>query len=146
VEFSLPRRNMTKTLSKNEGLKERSRFLRGTIAEGLTRLETGAIAEDDTQLIQIHGSYMQDDRDLRAERAKKKLEKAYIFMVRLRIPGGVLNAEQWLAIDRVAGDYANHTLRVTTRATFQLHGIIKSNMKPALQAINAAGLNTIAAC
>lgn len=137
---------MTKTLSKNEGLKEKSRFLRGTIAEGLTHVETGAIAEDDNQLIKFHGSYMQDDRDLRAERAKKKLEKAYIFMVRLRIPGGVLNAEQWLAIDRVAGDYANHTLRVTTRATFQLHGIIKSNMKPALQAINAAGLNTIAAC
>jgi len=139
-------KQMTEKRSKNEFLKEASRHLRGTIAEGLTHVETGAIAEDDTQLLKFHGSYMQDDRDLRAERAKKKLEKAYIFMVRLRIPGGVLDAAQWLAIDRIATDYANSTMRITTRATFQLHGIIKSNMKRALQAINAAGLNTIAAC
>jgi sulfite reductase (NADPH) hemoprotein beta-component len=137
---------MTEKRSKSEDLKERSHFLRGTIAEELQRSATGAIVEEDTQLLKFHGSYMQDDRDLRAERTKKKLEKAYIFMVRLRIPGGVLDAAQWQAIDRIATDYANGTMRITTRATFQLHGIIKSNMKRALQAINAAGLNTIAAC
>ena len=80
---------------------------------------------------------MQDDRDVRGERAKKKLEKAFMFMVRLRIPGGLVTPAQWLALDRVAGTFANGTLRVTTRATFQFHGIIKSNLKRAMQAINA---------
>jgi sulfite reductase (NADPH) hemoprotein beta-component len=132
--------------SKNERLKEESRYLRGTIAEGLTRVETGAIVEEDTQLLKFHGSYMQDDRDVRGERSKKKLEKAYIFMVRLRIPGGLVTPQQWLALDRVAGVYANGTLRITTRATFQYHGIIKSNLKRAMQGINAAGIDTKAAC
>lgn len=132
--------------SKNEHLKEESRFLRGTIAEGLTQPETGAISEDDTQLLKFHGSYMQDDRDIRPERAKKKLEKAYSFMVRLRIPGGLVTPEQWLALDRVAGTYANGSLRVTTRATFQFHGIIKSNLKRAMQAINEVDIDTKAAC
>ena len=79
--------------SRNEILKEQSRFLRGTIAEGLANVATGAIVEDDTQLLKFHGSYMQDDRDVRGERAKKKLEKAYSFMVRLRIPGGRVTAK-----------------------------------------------------
>ena len=75
--------------SKTEHIKENSNFLRGTIAECLTRVETGAVSEDDFQLLKFHGSYMQDDRDVRGERAKKKLDKAYIYMVRLRIPGGI---------------------------------------------------------
>ena len=132
--------------SKNEDLKVQSRFLRGTIAEGLAQVETGAIVEDDTQLIKFHGSYMQDDRDVRGERSKKKLDKAYSFMIRLRIPGGLVKAAQWRQLDDIATVYANHTLRITTRATFQYHGVIKSNLKRTMQAINAACLDTIAAC
>ncbi len=137
---------MTDKRSKNEIIKERSRALRGTIAAGLEDVSTGAIAEDDTQLVKFHGTYMQDDRDVRGERARKKLEKAFSFMIRLRIPGGVVTPDQWLRMDRIAGEYANGTLRLTTRATFQLHGIIKSNMRRTMQAINAACLDTLAAC
>lgn len=130
----------------NERIKEKSRYLRGTIADGLSQVETGAIADDDTQLLKFHGSYMQDDRDLRAERTKKKLEKAFSFMIRMRLPGGVVSSDQWLKLDDIAEHQANGTLRVTTRATFQYHGIIKSNLKRAMQAINTACLDTIAAC
>jgi sulfite reductase (NADPH) hemoprotein beta-component len=132
--------------SRNEQLKEASHFLRGGIADGLSRVETGAIAEDDAQLTKFHGTYLQDDRDLRPERRKKKLEQAYMFMIRLRLPGGVCTPAQWLAMDRIAIDYANGTLRLTTRQTFQFHGVIKSNLKRSMQAINAALLDTVAAC
>ena len=132
--------------AKNEIVKENSRLLRGGIADGLTHVETGAIDEDDTMLLKFHGSYMQDDRDVRAERTKKKLEKAFSFMIRLRLPGGVVTPEQWLKLDDIAGTYANGTLRLTTRATFQYHGVIKSNLKRTMQAINAACIDTIAAC
>ena len=137
---------MTDKRSRNEIIKESSRQLRGTIAEGLADVSTGAISEDDGQLTKFHGTYLQDDRDLRPERAKKKLEKAYSFMIRLRVPGGVVTPAQWLALDQIAGTYANGTLRLTTRATFQFHGIIKSNMKRTMQAIHAACLDTLAAC
>ena len=137
---------MTDRRSRNEIIKESSRQLRGTIAEGLADVSTGAISEDDGQLTKFHGTYLQDDRDLRPERAKKKLEKAYSFMIRLRVPGGVVTSAQWLALDQIAGTYANGTLRLTTRATFQFHGIIKSNMKRTMQAIHAACLDTLAAC
>ncbi|HVC59882.1 MAG TPA: NADPH-dependent assimilatory sulfite reductase hemoprotein subunit [Acetobacteraceae bacterium] len=133
-------------LSRNETIKGESRFLRGTIAEGLLEHVTGGIAEDDQQLTKFHGIYQQDDRDLRAERAKKKLEKAFSFMARLRIPGGVLTPAQWIAMHDLAAEHGNDTLRLTTRQTIQFHGIIKSNLRPAIQAINAAMLDTIAAC
>ena len=132
--------------SANEGIKERSNFLRGTIAAGLARAETGAVSEEDTQLTKFHGIYQQDDRDLRAERAKKKLERAYMFMARLRVPGGVLTPAQWLAMERIGIERGNGTLRLTTRQTIQFHGVIKSNLKPAIQAISAAMLDTVAAC
>src|SRR3954447_11753635 len=137
---------MSKELSRNERLKEASAYLRGTLAEGLTAVATGAIAEDDQQLVKFHGMYLQDDRDLRPERTKKKLEKAFAFMIRLRMPGGVCTPEQWLKLDRIARDYANNTLRITTRQTFQYHGVIKSNLKTTMKAINAALLDTLAAC
>lgn len=137
---------MTDKRSKNEIIKEKSRLLRGGIADGLSHVETGAIEEDDTQLLKFHGSYMQDDRDVRGERAKKKLEKAYSFMIRLRLPGGALTPEQWVKLDDIAGTFANGTLRLTTRATFQYHGVIKSNLRRTMQAINAACIDTIAAC
>ena len=132
--------------ARNEHIKEASRQLRGTIAEGLAEQATGAISDDDAQLTKFHGTYLQDDRDVRGERAKKKLEKAFSFMIRARIPGGVVTPAQWLAFDKIADDFANGTLRLTTRQTFQFHGVIKSNMRRTMQAINAALLDTLAAC
>ncbi len=137
---------MTDEVSRNERIKEASDYLRGTLAEGLAEEITGAIVEDDQQLVKFHGMYLQDDRDLRSERTRKKMEKAFAFMIRVRIPGGVLNARQWLALDQVARDYGNGTIRLTTRQTVQLHGIIKSNLKATLKAIDAVLLNSIAAC
>jgi len=137
---------MTDKRARNEIIKESSRQLRGTIAQGLDEVVTGAISDDDAQLTKFHGTYLQDDRDVRGERAKKRLEKAFSFMIRARIPGGLVTPAQWLAFDRMADDYANGSLRVTTRQTFQLHGVIKSNMRRTMQAINAAMLDTLAAC
>ena len=132
--------------SPNEAIKKNSRFLRGTIAEGLQRVETGALSDDDQQLTKFHGIYVQDDRDLRAERGRKKMEKAFIFMARMRVPGGVLTPRQWLAAETIARERGNGTLRLTTRQTIQFHGIIKSNLRLAIQAMNDAMLDTIAAC
>lgn len=137
---------MTERRSKNEVIKEQSRALRGTIAQGLQDAATGAISEDDAQLTKFHGTYLQDDRDLRPERSRKMLEKAFSFMIRVRVPGGVATPAQWLAMDRLAGDYGNGTLRLTTRQAFQFHGVIKSNLKRTMQAINASLLDTLAAC
>ncbi len=133
-------------LSRNEYIKAGSHYLRGTIAEGLLDQITGGLSEDDQQLTKFHGVYQQDDRDLRAERAKKKLEKAFSFMARLRVPGGVLTAQQWSAMHDLAAERGGGTLRLTTRQTIQFHGIIKSNLRPAVQAIHAALLDTVAAC
>ena len=137
---------MTDEVSRNERIKEASDYLRGTLAEGLREEITGAIVEDDQQLVKFHGMYLQDDRDLRSERKRKKTEKAFAFMIRVRIPGGVLTPSQWLALDQVARDYGNGTMRLTTRQTVQLHGIIKSNLKATLREIDAVLLNSIAAC
>lgn len=137
---------MTDELSRNERIKEASDYLRGTLAEGLREEATGAIGDDDGQLVKFHGMYLQDDRDLRPERTRKKLEKAFGFMIRLRISGGVLSGEQWLALDRIARDYAGDAIRLTTRQTIQYHGIIKSNLKATMKSIDAILLNTIAAC
>ena len=133
-------------LSHNEHIKIASGFLRGSLADGLLKHATGAISEDDGQLVKFHGMYLQDDRDLRAERTKKKLDKAYSFMIRLRIAGGVVTPKQWLVLDDIATTYANGTLRATTRQTFQYHGVIKSNLKRTMAAIDGALLDTIAAC
>src|SRR5215470_11063267 len=137
---------MTDELSRNERIKEASDYLRGTLAEGLREEITGAIIEDDAQLVKFHGMYLQDDRDLRGERTRKKMEKAFAFMIRVRISGGVLTPKQWLALDRVAADYGNGTVRITTRQSIQLHGIIKSNLKTTLQAIDDVLMSSIAAC
>jgi sulfite reductase (NADPH) hemoprotein beta-component len=137
---------MGQELSRNERIKEASDYLRGTLADGLRQEITGAISEDDAQLVKFHGMYLQDDRDLRPERTRKKMEKAFAFMIRVRIPGGVLTGAQWLALDGVARDYGNGTLRLTTRQSVQLHGVIKANLRPTLQAIDAVLLDSIAAC
>ncbi|HEY8932668.1 MAG TPA: NADPH-dependent assimilatory sulfite reductase hemoprotein subunit [Rariglobus sp.] len=135
-----------KKLSANEYIKTRSNYLRGTIAEGLADLSTGSLCEDDQQLLKFHGSYQQDDRDLRANRRKHRLEKAYSFMIRIRLPGGVSTPAQWLATDEMADLYANGTIKLTTRQAFQLHGIIKSNLKRTIQAMDKAAMDSIAAC
>jgi sulfite reductase (NADPH) hemoprotein beta-component len=137
---------MPKEPSRNERLKEASDYLRGTLAEGLSEEITGAIVEDDAQLVKFHGMYLQDDRDLRGERTSKKMEKAFAFMLRVRITGGILTSAQYLALDGIARDYGTHSMRITTRQTIQLHGVIKSNLKATLRAIDKAALSTIAAC
>ena len=136
----------TKPLSEDEALKTRSRFLRGTIVESLADAATGAVAADDAKLLKFHGSYQQDDRDLRNERHKQKLEPLHSFLIRLRMTGGVCTPEQWLQLDKLARKYANASLRITTRQTFQFHGVFKRNLKAAIAGINLALLNTIGAC
>lgn len=129
-----------------EHVKQKSRFLRGTIAEGLADPLTGAICDDDTKLLKFHGSYMQDDRDLRDERRRQKLEPDYQFMVRVRLPGGVLTPRQWLDLDALGQKYATRGLRITARQTFQFHGIRKEDLRDMIGGINQAGLSTLAAC
>ena len=129
-----------------ERIKDQSRLLRGTIVESLGDPLTGAIRDDDTQLIKFHGIYQQDDRDLRNERREQRLEPAFQFMVRARVPGGLCTPAQWLAFDDIARTYANGTLRLTTRQAFQLHGVLKRHLKPAIAAINRSLLDTLAAC
>ncbi|AKF80655.1 sulfite reductase [Myxococcus fulvus 124B02] len=135
-----------KPLSEVEHIKANSRLLRGTLAESLADPVTGAIAPADTSLIKFHGSYQQDDRDAREERRQQKLEPDYSFMLRTRLPGGVCTASQWLVMDGLAREHANGTLRITTRQAFQLHGILKGDLKPTIARINAALIDTLAAC
>ena len=129
-----------------ERIKRESGNLRGTLADSLVDPITGAIREDDTVLIKFHGSYQQDDRDVRDERRRQKLEPAYSFMIRTRLPGGVCTPTQWLQLDDIARKYANGTLRITTRQAFQFHGVIKTELKATMQAINASLMDTLAAC
>lgn len=129
-----------------EGIKDRSDYLRGTLKEVMLDRISAGIPEDDNRLMKHHGSYLQDDRDVRAERQKQKLEPAYQFMLRVRLPGGVATPEQWLVMDELSEKYGNGTLKLTTRQTFQIHGILKWNMKSTIQGINQALMDTIAAC
>jgi sulfite reductase (NADPH) hemoprotein beta-component len=135
-----------KPLSKVEGLKEASNYLRGTLAASLEDRSTGAISDDDTTVSKFHGIYQQDHRDQRNERKKAGLEKAFIFMIRIRVPGGVCTPEQWLKIDALADQYGSHTLKLTTRQAFQLHFITKDVLKTTMQGINGAVMDCIAAC
>ncbi|MDI9240601.1 assimilatory sulfite reductase (NADPH) hemoprotein subunit [Lysobacter sp. LF1] len=129
-----------------EDIKQQSARLRGTLLESLANPVTGALNEDDQTLIKYHGSYQQDDRDVREERRLAKLEPAYAFMIRTRTPGGVVSPKQWLQLDSVATAYAERGLRITTRQAFQFHGVIKTELKATMQAINAALIDTLAAC
>lgn len=129
-----------------EIIKEASDGLRGTIRESLRDEITGAIREDDQALIKFHGMYQQDDRDRREERAAKKLERLYSFMIRLRLPGGFLTPAQWIAVHEVAGENATGVIKITSRQTLQLHGMIKAKIKPTIKAFNEAKLDSIATC
>ncbi|KAG0635050.1 hypothetical protein HOY80DRAFT_893822 [Tuber brumale] len=130
----------------NEDIKIASNFLRGTIAEGLKDESTGAISASDQQLTKFHGTYMQDDRDLRDERKAQGLEPAYSFMIRCRLASGVATPEQWIKMDDISNEFGNRTMKLTTRQTFQFHGVIKRKLKSTMQAINKALMTTIAAC
>lgn len=129
-----------------EGIKIASDGLRGSINESLKDEITGAIREDDKAVIKFHGMYEQDDRDRREERAEKKLDRLYSFMIRLRLPGGFLPAEKWIAMNNVADEHSTGVIKITTRQTVQLHGILKSHIKPTISSFNEASLDSIATC
>ncbi|MEJ2766905.1 assimilatory sulfite reductase (NADPH) hemoprotein subunit [Photobacterium sp. MCCC 1A19761] len=132
-------------LSDNERLKRESNFLRGTISEDLNDRITGGFTADNFQLIRFHGMYQQDDRDIRNERAKQKLEPLHNVMLRARMPGGVINPTQWLAIDKFAAEHSLYgSIRLTTRQTFQFHGVLKPNIKLMHQTLNSIGIDSIA--
>jgi len=137
---------MSENLSSIEKIKTASDGLRGTLKESLSDELTGAIREDDQALIKFHGMYQQDDRDRREERAEKRLDRLYSFMIRLRLPGGFLLPEQWIAMHEIAGENSTGVIKITTRQTIQLHGIFKSKIKPTIKAFNAAKLDSIATC
>jgi sulfite reductase (ferredoxin) len=129
-----------------EGMKEQSRYLRGTLAEELADPSLDHLNEVNKNLLKFHGSYQQEDRDARKSRSKTGVGKAYMFMIRLKLPGGKLTADQYLALDDIAGRYANGTLRVTTRQSFQFHGVLKSDLKATIAEINQALVTTLGAC
>lgn len=129
-----------------ERIKKQSEGLRGTLKESLLDEHTGAIRVDDQALVKFHGMYLQDDRDRREERAEKKLDRLYSFMIRLRLPGGFMTAEQWEALHHIAGEHTTGTIKITTRQTIQLHGVLKNHAKPTMKAFSAVHLDSIAAC
>ncbi|WEK55615.1 MAG: assimilatory sulfite reductase (NADPH) hemoprotein subunit [Candidatus Cohnella colombiensis] len=129
-----------------EDIKRRSNYLRGGLEESLHVEITGSMDEDENRLMKHHGSYMQDDRDVRNERKKQKLEPSYQFMVRIRAPGGIVTPEQWIELDRIAQKYASGSLRLTTRQAIQFHGILKRNLKTSIREMNDALITTLAAC
>jgi sulfite reductase (NADPH) hemoprotein beta-component len=132
--------------SENEFIKDASNYLRGSIAQGLKDKLTGGISAQDQQLLKFHGMYQQDDRDVRIERQRQKLEPLFSFMVRIRMPGGVCTPKQYLELDRLAREYGGGSLRLTTRQTFQFHTIAKPHLRATVQALHHALLDTIAAC
>ena len=139
-------KTVEKNLSPVEKIKKESRGLRGSIVAGLADEITGAISEDDQAVIKFHGMYLQDDRDVREERAEKKLERLYSFMIRLRLPGGFLTPQQWVATNEIAGKNSTGVIKITSRQTIQLHGLIKSKIKPTISAFNTSRLDSIATC
>lgn len=129
-----------------EQIKKASDALRGTLKQSLRDPLTGAISEDDQSLVKFHGMYQQDDRDRREERSAKKLEWLYSFMIRLRLPGGFMTPDQWIGLHHIAGEHSTGVIKITTRQTIQLHGILKSHTKPTIKAFNTLHLDSISAC
>ena len=133
-------------LGPDETLKANSNQLRGTVVQSLADEVTGAVAASDTKLMKFFGIYQQDDRDIRDERRRQKLESAYSFMARVRLPGGVCSPSQWLKLDDLGRTYAGNTLRLTTRQTFQLHHVLKRDLRTVIQGLREVVLDTKAAC
>ncbi len=132
-------------LSPVEGMKTESRWLRGTIAEEL-KSDADHLSESAKNILKFHGSYQQEDRDARKTRSKEGVGKHYMFMIRLKLPGGRMTGDQYLALDELAGKYANSTLRITTRQSIQFHGILKNNLKPTIKEINDSLISTLGGC
>src|SRR5205809_4675349 len=128
-----------------EKIKEASRGLRGSLAPELAA-DTSHFEDAAAQLLKFHGVYQQDDRDTRRQRSDAGLEPDYAFMVRCKIPGGVLTADQYLVLDELAGRYGNGTPRVTTRQDNQFHGVVKGDLKRTIRALNDALVTTLGAC
>lgn len=133
-------------LSPDESLKAESDYLRGTIALGLLDRITSAVPGNDIKLMKFHGIYEQDDREIRDERRRQKLEPAFQFMIRVRLPGGICTTERWLKISELACAHGNETLRMTTRQTFQFHWVLKQNIVPLIRGLHEVLLDTVAAC
>jgi sulfite reductase (NADPH) hemoprotein beta-component len=138
--------NTPKPPSANEAIKAGSNLLRGTIAGDMADQSTGAISDNNSQLTKFHGLYLQDDRDQRTALKKAGKEKAFGFMLRLRLPAGRATPQQWLVLDKLSDELATRSLRITTRQTFQLHGILKGNVKPIIQGMHKVLLDSISAC
>lgn len=138
--------NKPENLSEVEGFKTQSRGLRGDLDDQIEDRVTGNVTEYGKQMVKFHGSYIQDDRDRRSEREEKKLEWAYSFMIRLRIPGGDINAKQWLGLQESCDTKATGVIKITTRQTIQFHGVVKARMKPTMRDFDALGLDAISAC
>ncbi len=129
-----------------ETLKENSHYLRGTISESLNDPLTGAMREQDQPLIKFHGTYQQQDRDVDDERKQQKLEPLFGFLIRIRVPGGITSPKQWLVLDQLSDQYADRSMKLTTRQAFQFHGVLKRHLKTTIQKINNTLLDTLAAC
>jgi sulfite reductase (ferredoxin) len=129
-----------------EEIKAESHSLRGRIAETLQQKQQSHFADEEFQLLKFHGTYQQDDRDQRAARKQQNLDKAWMFMVRSKLPGGALTAVQYLAHDRIAGELGSGTLRITTRQGFQTHGVLKGDLQDCIRRINESGVTTLGAC
>jgi sulfite reductase (ferredoxin) len=128
-----------------EAVKEASRWLRGTLSEELAS-DADHLSDNAKNLLKFHGSYQQEDRDARKNRAKAGVGKHYMFMVRLKLPGGKMTGKQYLALDDISGARANGTLRLTTRQSVQFHGIVKGDLRPAIREMNDALISTLGAC
>jgi sulfite reductase (NADPH) hemoprotein beta-component len=146
VDRSNDRSQPLENLGPDETLKYNSDYLRGTIDQGLLDRITGGVKFEDNKLMKFHGIYQQDDRDIRDERRRQKLEPAFTFMVRVRLPGGVCSTEQWLKMDELARAHGGDQLRLTTRQTFQFHWVVKEDLKATIQGLHEVLLDTIAAC
>lgn len=132
-------------LSDNERMKRESNFLRGTIEQDLSDDLTGGFTGDNFQMIRVHGMYQQDDRDIRNERTAQKLEPLHNVMLRARLPGGIIKPEQWLVIDKFAEESSIYgSIRLTTRQTFQFHGVLKRDIKHMHQTLNSTGIDSLA--
>ncbi|HJQ17630.1 MAG TPA: assimilatory sulfite reductase (NADPH) hemoprotein subunit [Allosphingosinicella sp.] len=133
-------------LGPDETLKAHSDYLRGTIMLGLLDRITGGVKFEDNKLMKFHGIYQQDDRDIRDERRRQKLEPDFRFMIRVRLPGGICTPEQWLKIDALAREHGGDTVRLTTRQTFQFHWVLKEEVRDTIQGLHDVLLDTVAAC
>ncbi|AWU43712.1 NADPH-dependent assimilatory sulfite reductase hemoprotein subunit [Blattabacterium sp. (Cryptocercus kyebangensis)] len=135
-----------KKKTREEKIKKESLGLRGTIIDSLKNELFGGLDDQDKIIVKFHGLYQQDNRDIREERSKKKLDRFFSFMIRLRIPGGLINSKQWIAIHKISEKNSTGVIKVTTRQTIQLHGLIKSKIKPTIQSFNLEKLDSIATC